>query len=174
MGPAILPGTRYFVPMAAPVTTDSVWRALGEQNFAVLSWVTPTGEARSAGIIYLARDRKLIIGTESDSWKARQIRANPHVSMTVVFRRRIIFLPWVPLPDATIAFRGRARIIEPADIDQQTLHELEQGMEPDPERHANTCFIEVTPEGDFLTYGIDVPATQMGDPHKAMGRAPAC
>ena len=157
--------------MAAPVSTHSVWQALGKQSFAVLSWVTPKGEARSAGIIYLTKDRKLIIGAESDSWKARHIRANPHVSMTVVFKRRVFYLPWIRIPDATIAFRGRARIIEPADVDPQILHELEQGMEPDPERNANTCFIEVTPEGDFVTYGIDVPAAAMGDPAKAMGRA---
>lgn len=157
--------------MAAPVTTDSVWRALGEQTFAVLSWVTPKGEARSAGIIYIVKEGKLIIGAESHSWKARHIRANPHVAMTVVFKRRITFLPWIRLPDATISFHGRARAIEPVDVDQQILHELEHGMEPDPERNANTCFIEITPHGDFVTYGIDVPATAMGDPSKAMGRA---
>jgi hypothetical protein len=156
--------------MSAPVSTDSVWRALGEQSFAVLSWVTPKGEARSAGIVYLVKGRKLIIGSESTSWKARQIRANPHVSMTAVFKRRIIFLPWISIPDATIAFHGRARVIEPADIDQQILHELEQGMESDPDRNANTCFIEISPEGDFLTYGIDVSTAAMGDPEKAMGR----
>ncbi|MDJ0929458.1 MAG: pyridoxamine 5'-phosphate oxidase family protein [Gammaproteobacteria bacterium] len=108
--------------MAAPVTTESVWQALGKHQFAVLSWVTPKGEARSAGIIYLVKDRKLIIGSESTSWKTRHIRANPHVSMTVLSKRRIIFLPWVRLPDATIAFHGRARVIEPADIDQNVLH----------------------------------------------------
>ena len=156
--------------MAAPVTTESVWRALGAHTFAVLSWVTPQGGARSAGIIYLVKGRKLIIGAESTSWKARHIRANPRVSMTVVSGRRIVFLPWISLPDATITFHGRARVIEPTDIDQQILHELEKGMAPDPERNANTCFIEVTPEGDFLTYGIDVPATAMGDPQKATGR----
>ncbi len=156
--------------MTSPVTTDSVWQALCSHNFAVLSWVTPAGEARSTGIVYLVKNRKLIIGAESTSWKVRHIRANPHVSMTMVSKRRIIFLPWIPLPDATIAFHGRARVIEPADIDQKILQELEKGMAPDPERKANTCFIEVTAEGDFLTYGIGVPATAMGDPHKAMGR----
>lgn len=156
--------------MPAPVTTESVWHALGERSFAVLAWATPKGEARSAGIIYLVKGRKLVIGTESRSWKARQIRANPHVSMTVVFKRRISYLPWVQLPDATITFRGQARVIEPADIDQQVLRELEEGMEPDPERNAGTCFLEITPQGDFVTYGIDVPAAAMGDPERAMGR----
>ena len=158
--------------MAAPVSTQSVWQALGEQSFGVLSWVNPKGAARSAGIIYLAKGRKIVIGCESDSWKARHIRTNPDVAMTVTFKRRIVYLPWIPLPDATITFHGKARVIEPADVDPQLLHELEEGMEPDPERNANTCIIEITPEGDFVTYGIDIPAAQMGDPHKAMGRAP--
>ena len=34
--------------MTAPVTTDSVWNALGSNLFAVLSWVNPRGAARSA------------------------------------------------------------------------------------------------------------------------------
>ena len=157
--------------MNAPVTTESVWQALSGESFAVLSWVTPKGESRSAGVIYLVKDNKLVIGTERDSWKARHIRLNPHTSITAVFKRRIWFMPWVHLPDATIAFHGIARIIEPADIDPETLRELEHGMEPDPERNANTCFIEITPEGNFITYGIGVPAMAMGDPAKAMGRA---
>ena len=30
-----------------------------------------------------------------------------------------------------------------------TIRQLEQGMEPDPERNANTCFIEITPAGSI-------------------------
>ena len=65
-----------------------------------------------------------------------------------------------------------ARIIESAGVDMDILHELEKGMVEDPERVANTCLIEVSPEGDFLTYGIDVSVLAMRDPHKAQGRAP--
>ena len=158
--------------MPAHVTTESVWTALAGQMFAVLSWVSPQGFARSAGIVYLVRNGKLVIGAESTSWKARHIRANPKVSMTVTFRRRIALLPWIQLPDATVTFHGTARVIDPAGVDADILHELEKGMVDDPERVANTCLIEVSPEGDFLTYGIGVSVLAMRDPHKAQGRAP--
>jgi hypothetical protein len=36
----------------------------------------------------------------------------------------------------------------------------------------NLCVIEVTPEKDFLTYGVGVPLMKMRDPEEARGRAP--
>ena len=92
--------------------------------------------------------------------------------MTVTFPRRIALLPWIPLPDATVTFHGTARIIDRANVDGDILNEMEKGMVADSERAASTCLIEVSPEGDFLTYGIDVSVLAMRDPHKARGRAP--
>ena len=45
-------------------------------------------------------------------------------------------------------------------------------MVPDPEREAKTVLIEVTPEGDFVTYGIGVSLMAMRDAEQAHGRAP--
>ena len=158
--------------MAAPVTTESVWRALSKNTFAVLSWVTPKSASRSAGIIYLARDRKLMIGAESHSWKVRHIRENPNVSITATLKKRIPFMPWLPLPDATISFHGKARVVEPPDVDPALMRDLTRGMVDDPELRANSCVIEVIPEGEFVTYGIDVSTLAMRDPNAAQGRAP--
>lgn len=137
----------------------------------MLAWVTPKGAARSAGIVYHVRDRTLLIGADAQSWKARHIRANPKVSMTATFPRRLALLPWIPLPAATATFHGSARIIEPPDVDPALLRELEQGMAEDAQRTANTCLIEVHPEGDFVTYGVGVSALALRDPHRAQGRA---
>ena len=158
--------------MPAPVTTNTVWSALSGNLFAVLSWVTPQGTARSAGVVYLVRDGRLLIGTDAGSWKARYIRANPNVSLTATFTRRIPLIPWIRPPDATITFHGKARVIEPVDVDPVLLRELEKGMAEDSERVANSSMIEVTPEGDFVTYGIGVSLLAMRDPRKAQGRAP--
>jgi hypothetical protein len=40
--------------MPANVTTADVWRHVEKQSFAVLGFVTPRGEARTAGIIGIA------------------------------------------------------------------------------------------------------------------------
>jgi nitroimidazol reductase NimA-like FMN-containing flavoprotein (pyridoxamine 5'-phosphate oxidase superfamily) len=158
--------------MPAPVTSDSIWKVLSGETFAVIAWVSPNGAARSAGVIYQVRDGRLLIGAEDTSWKVRHIRSNPQVSLTVLSKRRIAWLPWIPLPDATITFHGSARIIEAADVDRDILKALEEGLAEDPEREAHTCLIEISPEGQFVTYGIDVPVMAMRDPAKAQGRAP--
>ncbi|MCS6843056.1 MAG: hypothetical protein NZ528_01840 [Caldilineales bacterium] len=42
----------------------------------------------------------------------------------------------------------------------------------DPQVVAESCLIEVTPRGEFVTYGVGVPLWQMRDPEQALGRAP--
>jgi hypothetical protein len=42
----------------------------------------------------------------------------------------------------------------------------------DPTAKEETCMIEVTPEKEFLTYGVGVSLMEMRDPVKATGRAP--
>jgi hypothetical protein len=37
---------------------------------------------------------------------------------------------------------------------------------------AESSVIEVTPVGDFVTYGVGIPMMQMRDPEKSRGRAP--
>ena len=158
--------------MSAPVTTASIWRNLSDHAFAVLSWVTPSGAARSAGIVYVVRDNKLLIGAEKTSWKAKHIIANPNVSVTVTIPRKILFLPWIHIPDATITIHGKAKVKDSDEVDPGVKRDLTRGMVEDPVRDQNTCIIEVNPEGEFLTYGIDVSLQAMRDPQKAMGRAP--
>ena len=156
--------------MAAPVTTDLVWTEVGKQLFAVLSWVTPKAEARSAGIVYIVRDRKLYIGTGASSWKAKHIAKNPSVALNVLIQKRIPFMPWIKIPDATIAFRGKAAVRDVSELDPAIMAQLIKGMSDDPEIHADNCILEVEPEGHFVTYGVGVSLTAMRDPRKAEGR----
>ena len=45
-------------------------------------------------------------------------------------------------------------------------------LEPREELLRATSVVEVTPKGDFLTYGIGVPVRTMLRPHEAAGRVP--
>ena len=58
------------------------------------------------------------------------------------------------------------------EVDPSVKRDLTRGMVEDPARDQNTCIIEVTPEGEFITYGMEVSVQAMRDPQKAMGRAP--
>lgn len=129
-------------------------------------------EARTVGIVYAVRDRKLYIGTGKETWKARHITANPHVSLTIPIARRIPIMPWIKIPQATITFSGTARVIPATEAPRPLLEAVFRHMADNQEMVANSCLIEVTPHGEFVTYGIDNPLMHMRFPEKARGRAP--
>lgn len=158
--------------MPAPVTADLVWNEIEKRLFAVLSYVTPKAQARSAGIVYVVRDRTLYVGTGKESWKAKHIRLNPNVALNVTIPKRIPFLPWIKIPDATIAFRATASVQSMRETAPEIIDALMKGMADQEEIVAESCMLVIRPTGHFVTYGVGVPLLDMRDPEKARGRAP--
>jgi hypothetical protein len=158
--------------MPVELTSNQVWQTLEKELFAVIGMVTARQEARTVGVMYFVRDRKLYFGTESDTWKARHIAGNPHVSVTVPIAKRIPILPWIKVPAATITFSGLARVLPAAEAPADLVRAVFRGIADDVGALAELCLIEITPQKDFLTYGVGVPLMRMRHPEQARGRAP--
>lgn len=157
--------------MTIELTADQVWAAIEKELFGVIGMVTAKGEARTAGVVYIVRDRMLIIATGADSWKARHIAANPHVSMTIPIAKRVPIMPWLKIPQATITFAGLAHVYPAADASPEIKQAIFRGAGDDA-LLAESCLIAVTPVGEFVTYGIGIPLSRMRYPEQARGRAP--
>ncbi|HSN78282.1 MAG TPA: pyridoxamine 5'-phosphate oxidase family protein [Anaerolineae bacterium] len=158
--------------MPIELSSEQVWQAIEKELFAVLGMVTANNEARTVGIVYVVRDRRLCIITGKDTWKARHVAANPHVSVTIPIAKRIPIMPWVKIPAATITFPGTARVLPAKEAPPELLSALMRGLAVDEEAVAGSCLIEVTPETEFVTYGVGVPMMRMRHPDQARGRAP--
>ncbi len=158
--------------MTLKLSTEQVWQEMEKQPFAVIGMVTAKNEARTIGIVYIVRNRKLYIASQKETWKVRHIAQNPHVSLTVTIPKRIPLLSWIKIPAATITFSGRATVHDLDEIEDGILNDLMRGMETDPEYRNISCVIEVQPVRDFVTYGVGVPLMAMREPEKARGRAP--
>ena len=158
--------------MTIQLTTEQVWQAIEKELFAVIGMVTARNEARTVGVVYVVRDRKLYMGTGKQAWKVRHIAGNPHVSLTIPIAKRIPFLPWIKIPAATITFSGTARILSAHETPNDILRAVFRGLAEDEEMMAESCLIEVTPENEFITYGVGVSLMTMRHPSKARGRAP--
>jgi hypothetical protein len=158
--------------MPARITSEKVWREIRKRSFAVLAFVTPKSEARSAGIVYTARDRDIYIATDTKSWKTRHITQNPHVSLTVTIPKRIPFMPWLQIPPATITFQGEASIHDARDVPLEIQRTLLRGLDLGGTDAPDVCIIRVRPRGEFVTYGVGVPLLTMRKPEAARGRAP--
>jgi len=156
----------------ATVTTDQVWDGIEAQVFGVIGMVSARNEARTAGIVYAVHDHKLYVGTAASEWKTRHIAQNPHVSMTIPITKRIPFVPWIKIPAATITFSGMARVLEADQAPAEMVEALHAGLSNDPDDTSQTVIVELTPQGDFVTYGFGVSLQTMRDTELARGRAP--
>jgi pyridoxamine 5'-phosphate oxidase-like protein len=154
------------------LTTEQVWRELAKASFAVVSYVTPSGEPRSSGVVYKALDRRLYIAVASDSWKARHIAASGRVSLTVTIRRGGVLSLVLPIPPATISFHAAAKV-HAAGSQVALSRSKELGALLPNERHGFAAIVEVIPEGEFVTYGVGVPLMDMRSPSLSRARVPA-
>lgn len=157
--------------MTLKLESDQVWEVIEKELFCVLGMVSAAGEARTVGVVYLVRDRTFYIGTGFQTWKARHISANPAVSITIPIAKRVPIAPWIKVPQATITCSGTARVFPCEEADPGLLKLVFRHYADDPEFMKDNCLIEVTPQGEFLTYGIGIPLFQMRHPHRARGRA---
>ncbi len=158
--------------MNNPATTEIIWDAIEKELFAVLGMVTEQSEARTVGIVYLVKDGLFYIGTGLNTWKARHITSNPRVSLTIPIAKRIPFIPWVKIPQATITLQGSAKVIPAQEAHPDLLKSVFRHKAKDHEFLQDTCLIKIRPVGEFLTYGIGVPMFKMRKPELARGRAP--
>lgn len=154
----------------AQISKDQVWQEINNQLFAVLGMVTKNDEAKTVGIVYIEHDGKLYISSQKQAWKVRHIAQNPNASLTVPIPKRIPFLPWIKIPSATITFSGQAQLYDYDAVAEEIVAKLFQGMEFSDSEKAKLSIIEVTPVGDFITYGVGVSLTDMRDQEKARGR----
>lgn len=158
--------------MNVELTAEEVWQTVEKELFAVVGMVNAASEARTAGLVYIVRDRKLYVATGRDTWKARHMAANPHVSVTIPIAKRVPIMPWLKIPQATITFQGTARVFPAAEASPELLRALFQHKADDHEMVAGSCIVEITPVGEFVTYGVGVRLMDMREPEKARGRAP--
>ena len=171
-GPAAPPAPTPAHASANPpgVTTERVWAALEKSSFAVISHVTASGEPRSSGIAFGARDRRIFAVVAAASWKARTIHDGQVVALTVPIRRGGLLSLVMPIPPAVINFHARAKVGEPCVLDKSCLPPKLARMLPDSDEL--TCVLELTPEGSFLTYGVGVSLMTMRNPDLAAARVP--
>jgi len=153
------------------LSSQEVWREIGKASFLVLSYVTPSGEPRSAGVMYTVIGSKLYIVTGPDSWKARHIAADGRVAVTVPVRRGGILSLLAPIPPATISCHGTAIVHPPGSPTVRPVLEQLGSLLPQ-ERRASVALIEVIPEGMFASYGVGVALARMRDTDAARARVP--
>jgi Pyridoxamine 5'-phosphate oxidase len=153
------------------LTSEGVWRALDKASFAILGYVTPSGDPRSSGVVYKTVGLRLYVAVAPDSWKAKHVAASGRVAVTVPVRRGGILSLVAPIPPATISFHGAAIVHAAGSPEVRSLLK-ELGSLIPTERQDAGSILEIVPEGVFVTYGLGVPLMKMRDPVASRARVP--
>jgi hypothetical protein len=165
----------YACDMAEPtpprLTTDQVWAAIDRASNAVLGHVTPAGAPRTSAVVYRSIDRRIYVAVAPGSWKDRHIRADGRVSMTILVRRGGPLSLIFPIPPATVTFQGTASVHPADDPSMRAILDRLSGLLP-PNRRSSSAIIEITPQDEFLTYGIGVRLGAMRTPQAARSHVP--
>ncbi len=122
-----------------------------KKSFCTLATTSPAGRSHSAGVIYEYVDGQLWIHSLHTSRKARSIATNPHVGVTIPFRR----LP--AGPPFTIHFQAGAEIVDMDSPRARVL--LEAGKLTSIAGHGalempEGCFLVLEPVGNVHSYGL--------------------
>jgi hypothetical protein len=128
------------------LSSEEVWREVAKASFAVLSYVTPSGEPRSIGVVYKTVGRRRYVAVAPDGWKAKHVARSGQVAITVPVRRGGALSLVAPIPPATISFHGAA-IVHPAGSASVRPLLKELGSLLPAERQPSGSIIEVVPEG---------------------------
>lgn len=160
------------------VSGELVLHELQRHNFGVLSTVSAEGRPASAGVNYGVRvtdgDVALYVMTRRHLQKARNIAANPRISLVVPLARRFLWF----LPPATIQLTGTAEILDWTDeVGTQVFRRFWMGRRildayEESRRRGETrvCFLKIAPDPVVHTYMV---GTSVWDLRKRMESAAA-
>jgi nitroimidazol reductase NimA-like FMN-containing flavoprotein (pyridoxamine 5'-phosphate oxidase superfamily) len=132
-------------------------RLLSRNHYCVLATSSRDGRPQSTGAVYCSRGLDLYIYTDPQSKKARNIRRNPNVAVTVPVWERRPF--WVP--PRSIQFRGLAEILPAEDTIANQVYEFRVLFIKVSITDTKGCFVHVRPTRRISTYGVGVPRMTM-------------
>ncbi|MDY7102617.1 MAG: pyridoxamine 5'-phosphate oxidase family protein [Actinomycetota bacterium] len=165
---ATAPAAAHQPATAAHPTAEQVRKAIAKRSFCVIATASEANRPHVAGVLYAEVDGDLYISTMLDSRKAKNLLANPRVSVTVPIRR----IPFGP----------------PSNVQYATTAEVLDLDHPDVRRHAEAgrlkaitghgeleldggCFIRLAAPKVANTYGIGMSLLKLiRDPLSAGGR----
>lgn len=136
------------------MTEDQLRKLIARRSFCTLATTSSAGRAHVAGVLYVADGTTLYVNTLRTSRKARNVAANPQVSVCIPVRR----LPFGP--PSNIQFAATAELLA---LDAPELRSLlDAGRLKAITSHGELdlpdgCFVRITPSHRMTTYGLGMP-----------------
>lgn len=133
-------------------------RTMARQSFAVLATSSARNRPHAVGLLYAAVGWDVYFLIGADTIKARNIRENPNVAVSIPVRK----YPFAP--PMAVQFQGTAQLLPPDDPQIRELlaaGQLKKIASYGALDKPGITFIKVTPNRRIATYGLGIPLRQL-------------
>ena len=137
-----------------------------KKNWLVLSTSNNNNVPHSSVVVYQSDGYVLYCMTGKNTIKARNIRNNSKVSVTLPFRKNFLH-KIVPAPPAELHFTAEAEIKSFDDEEARNIFSKYLKYQENIEHQEDNIWIKITPLRRIVTYGVGIPLFKMRNPEKA-------
>ncbi len=141
-------------------------KIMKKNMWLVLSTSNENGNPQSSVIVYESDGHNIYFTTGKNTLKARNMRKNNNVSITIPFRMNLLH-KLIPAPPAELHFKAKAQFLERDSEEVQTMlarilkYEEKSGVK------SETVYLKITPEKKIATYGVGIKLLHLRFPEKA-------
>jgi len=145
---------------------NEVRSILRKKNWLVLGTVDDKNVPHSSVVVYQSDGYVIYCMTGKNTLKARNIKANKKVSITLPFRKNFLH-KIIPAPPAELHFTAEAEI-KPFDDDEATkVFSKYLKYLGNVDSQEENIWLKMTPSKRIATYGVGIKLLKMRDPEKA-------
>ena len=146
-----------------------VRKIMKKNMWLVLSTANEKGNPQSSVIVYASDGNALYFTTGKNTLKARNMRKNNNVSVTIPFRMNLLH-KLIPAPPAELHFKAKAQFLDRESEEVQTILARILKYEEKAGIKAETVYIKLTPSSKIATHGVGIKLLQLRFPEKARNR----
>jgi hypothetical protein len=145
---------------------SEVVKIIKSNMWMVISTVDENIHPHSSVVVYQSDGEVLIFQTGMHTIKAKAIRHNNAVSITIPFRKNFLH-KLIPAPPAELHFTGKADILPYDDIQARKIFSRFLKYSEDVEYPQDSVWVKISPSNVVSTYGVGVKLLDMKNPNKA-------
>ncbi|UCD01837.1 MAG: pyridoxamine 5'-phosphate oxidase family protein [Promethearchaeota archaeon] len=143
-----------------------VRKIIRENMWLVLSTVDDECQPHSSVVMYQSDGHDIYFETGDDTLKARNIRNNNKISVTIPFRKNFIH-KIIPAPPAELHFKAKAELISKNNEKARKIMERVIKYEEKAGIENETIWIKIMPSNIISTFGVGTKLLDMRKPEKA-------
>ena len=145
---------------------EEVKKILKSNMWLVISTVDEKNRPHSSVVVYQSDGDILICQTGIDTVKARSIKKNSNISVTIPFRKNFLH-KLVPAPPAELHFTATAEILPYDNEEAKKIFARFLKHSESVEKPQETIWIKIKPSKLISTYGVGIKLLDMRKPNKA-------